>query len=599
MEQSQISETVQTTAKSHQKSLQLAVLQLPPATMVSSAISLPLNTDSCSEAIEFSMFCKALSSKPSVSKPDLKWFKKVDTRLCDKAAYHIQKIVPAFHISKSASFSCMFWAIQFLLATFESSAKLKAALVAIKANITSEPKVSLSEQRIFWALRSIVAIAPLPLGSNRPLPMAIISLCTGALLTSWVLLQTLKSSPLHVHSKDIKWALLGYAIVCLWIAIQWAPIVPGTFTDPIWLSTERVLGTDIGARLSVNPEATLTGLMHLLAYGTTFWLTFQLTRTSERAWIVIQMIAWTGTAYALYGIVVYMSGNDWITIYPKWTYQNSLTSTFVNRNSYATFAGLTLLAAVAIFVRHLSPFFALKHPLKSKIVLIVEEIVVRAGFKTLSVVSIAIALLLSTSRGGTSSTAIAFITLFILYLKGKRLKGSHFFGLFSAIAVVVTIVFLAGGNHLSKRLPDSQVQSSLEVRTDIYALTWNAILTSPWKGTGFGTFEDVFPAYRQGNDSPLILWDKAHNTYLENALELGLPAAFLLNLSIALIALQCLRGALSRKRDKIIPTLGIAATVLVGLHSFVDFSLQIPAVSILYACLMGVALSQSWSQRRS
>lgn len=99
MEQSQISETVQTTAKSHQKFLQLAVLQFPPATMVGSAIPLPLNTDSCSGQIEFSMFCKGLSSKPSASKPDLKWFKKVDTRLCDKAAYHQPNLSESFTTS--------------------------------------------------------------------------------------------------------------------------------------------------------------------------------------------------------------------------------------------------------------------------------------------------------------------------------------------------------------------------------------------------------------------------------------------------------------------------------------------------------------------
>lgn len=87
MEQSQISETVQTTAKSYQRFPQLAVLQIPPATLVGSAIPLPLNTDSCSGEIEFSTFCKALSSKPPASKSDLKWFKKADTRLCDKAAY--------------------------------------------------------------------------------------------------------------------------------------------------------------------------------------------------------------------------------------------------------------------------------------------------------------------------------------------------------------------------------------------------------------------------------------------------------------------------------------------------------------------------------
>ena len=34
---------------------------------------------------------------------------------------------------------------------------------------------------------------------------------------------------------------------------------------------------------------------------------------------------------------------------------------------------------------------------------------------------------------------------------------------------------------------------------------------------------------------------------------------------------------------------------LIGLHATLDFSLQLPAVAILYACIMGVACAQSYS----
>ncbi len=46
------------------------------------------------------------------------------------------------------------------------------------------------------------------------------------------------------------------------------------------------------------------------------------------------------------------------------------------------------------------------------------------------------------------------------------------------------------------------------------------------------------------------------------------------------------------------PCIGVAATALVGAHSFVDFSLQIPAVTATYCLLMGAACAQSWSSRR-
>jgi len=40
---------------------------------------------------------------------------------------------------------------------------------------------------------------------------------------------------------------------------------------------------------------------------------------------------------------------------------------------------------------------------------------------------------------------------------------------------------------------------------------------------------------------------------------------------------------------------GISATVLVGIHSYFDFSLQMPAVAMTYACIMGIACAQSYS----
>ena len=50
-----------------------------------------------------------------------------------------------------------------------------------------------------------------------------------------------------------------------------------------------------------------------------------------------------------------------------------------------------------------------------------------------------------------------------------------------------------------------------------------------------------------------------------------------------------------RHRDWVYPATGVAASVLVGLHAMLDFSLQLPAVAILYACIMGIACAQSFS----
>ena len=85
---------------------------------------------------------------------------------------------------------------------------------------------------------------------------------------------------------------------------------------------------------------------------------------------------------------------------------------------------------------------------------------------------------------------------------------------------------------------------------------------------------------------------------MESALELGIPAAIALILAVGTTAFYCLIGIRRRRRDVIYPAVGLAATVLVAVHSLVDFSLQIPAVAVTYSLLMGVACAQSWRSDR-
>ena len=62
----------------------------------------------------------------------------------------------------------------------------------------------------------------------------------------------------------------------------------------------------------------------------------------------------------------------------------------------------------------------------------------------------------------------------------------------------------------------------------------------------------------------------------------------------ALLAGMCLAGCLRRRRDRVFPAVGFAASVAVCAHAFVDFSLQIPAVAVTYAAVLGVGAAQSW-----
>jgi O-antigen ligase len=161
------------------------------------------------------------------------------------------------------------------------------------------------------------------------------------------------------------------------------------------------------------------------------------------------------------------------------------------------------------------------------------------------------------------------------------------------IAAIGGAFVIFSGEQVAERLSGTTFGS--DERPVIYDLTLQGISQRPWLGTGYGTFEEAFRLFRDQRVNGL--WDKAHNSYLENALELGLPAAVLLTASVGALFLRCLIGVVVRRRDAIYPAIGASATVLVAGHALVDFSLQIPAIAATYALIMGAAVAQSW--RRS
>ena len=137
------------------------------------------------------------------------------------------------------------------------------------------------------------------------------------------------------------------------------------------------------------------------------------------------------------------------------------------------------------------------------------------------------------------------------------------------------------------------VSSDAEGRINVYELTSNAVKDSPWTGFGYGAFQEGFRLYR--SEETTGIFDKTHNTYLENSFELGIPAVVSLLLALIGMAFITARGVFKRRRDWLYPATGIAAITLVAIHSFVDFSLQIPAVAIVFSAIMGAALAQATS----
>ena len=306
----------------------------------------------------------------------------------------------------------------------------------------------------------------------------------------------------------------------------------------------------------------------------------------------LQWFVWVGFAYALYGLLALFLGSDQIFWFRYRSNLVDVSSTFINRNSYATFSGLTLLGAIALYLDGVASVLRARVPSRVKARRLIKRLLGTSAPLAVAILLIATALLLTTSRAGMLSTLLGLAVLMAALNRARELRGMQTAALASCLLLGGIVVFLFSGEKVAERL--ERIEATGSGRAAVYGLVIDSIGEAPFLGTGYGTFSDVFPMIRDESVPGNTFWQRAHNTYLENALELGVPAALALFGAVGACAGYCWRGLRRRRRERIYPAIGVAATALVAAHSMVDFSLQIPAVAVAYAFLLGLGCAQSF-----
>ncbi|MEJ2123023.1 MAG: O-antigen ligase family protein, partial [Alphaproteobacteria bacterium] len=297
--------------------------------------------------------------------------------------------------------------------------------------------------------------------------------------------------------------------------------------------------------------------------------------------------------YASNGLIIEFTGAGTVQRYKNTAYRENLTSTFINRNSYAAYAGISLVLVTSLLAKRLIDTEIRAPRLATRLVLVVEQIVTHHWHLAVSWFVVATALFMTDSRAGIL-VAIVGLVVFLIAMGFSRSISSRSVRIFAVSIIAVSIaVAWVSGEDLRRRLLGGTLGN--DSRFAIYELTLDAISDSPVLGMGYGTYPQVFELYRYDRYEFLHPARKAHNTYLENALELGIPAATLLTIAVLAIVGMCTAGTRRRRRDPEYAAAAVAVSVSLGLHSLIDFSLQIPAVAATFAFLLGLGCAQSWS----
>lgn len=209
--------------------------------------------------------------------------------------------------------------------------------------------------------------------------------------------------------------------------------------------------------------------------------------------------------------------------------------------------------------------------------------------------------LLVKSRAGAASFVMATLTFLLMAAPaGAWRRGIAVLTIGYAGMLTVFVLALFGPIHDVELWFPQEIQPVLSAllkdgRVLATHVAQRMFLASPVLGTGLGTYGDLYPRM-VGDGEPLYF---AHNDYAQLLAESGL-----VGLGLSMAPAVALAGAAKyfwRHAAGVDRTLGAAAWAAlagIGIHSFFDWNLHVPANALLTCVAAGLALASGAGERR-
>jgi O-antigen ligase len=444
-------------------------------------------------------------------------------------------------------------------------------------------------------LFAVIILAPLPFGSVDPLP-----------IVAWCIALGIALSTASLGALDTRHFLIiaGVAIVVgayllvLHEQVSVRPFFSSALPDPVWQAAADALGSPLPPSVSMVRDQPVFALGAPLAAILCLLVSFIVCVDRKRAHRLLYVVAWSGSAYAVFGIAAFLIDPTKVLWMKKQAYFTVLTSTFINRNTAAVYFGSCAILWLLILVdraRNRASHNATL--LQSIVVRPHHDLRRRTIIELFALFACLVAMFLTGSRAGVVLSLLTGVTalgLFALKTIALGRKPARFMLAAACVLAIVTQVLGAG---VLGRFDNEGLASG--GRPETYRSTLAIIGNHPWLGTGLGTFAWVYPEYRSNTWTSWGVWDRAHSTPLEIASDMGLPLAAVVIAGWAGVFAVLGFGLWTRNRDQIILVAALATAGIGILHSLIDFSLQIPGFAIVVFSLVGAGLAQSFRVTRS
>jgi O-antigen ligase len=377
-----------------------------------------------------------------------------------------------------------------------------------------------------------------------------------------------RAGTLRVSRNLLQLPLAGLFIVGL---VQLLPLGPA---DAGPLATAQPVRA-----LSLDPYATRFVLVQIAALLVYFAAALVFIDSAPRLRMIVRVLTIFGFLLALFGLLQHFVSPDQI-YWLRTPYQGHPFGPFINSHHFAACMELTLALPLGLLFTGA-----------------VER--ERRFLYLFAVVLMAVALVMTNSRGGILSLAVEVLLLFILGGAirrrgdegGGRMRAALVragAGLLLVLALLASALMLGGEQSLSRLVGTVNADDPTTGRAQFWRGTAEVIKAHPIIGAGLGAFGVAYPRY-----DPLhgeLRLEQAHNDYLQilaDAGVLGGVLALFFVLALGRMGLARLNSADKFRRGTAAGALAGCGAVLV--HSFFDFPLHITSIALLFLLLAALA----------
>lgn len=427
-----------------------------------------------------------------------------------------------------------------------------------------------------FVLPALIVLAVVLGGGGTPSPLP-------EMLLEWAALATLFAA-ISLHPVDLPWPrqamVFGFALLAL-PALQLIPLPPAIWRSLPGREIEAAALDLVGSGQTwmpwtISPPRTLASLLALLVpVAALLAAALASPRSRKYGLLAVAMMALVSAGIGMGQLAG--GAHSALRFYAS-SHVEDLTGFQANRNAEADvlLIGLFALAALAV-----GQAFGRRR---------YTGLVLAGG-----AILLAGAVLLTASRAGIGllATTIAVTAVVVGYrhrawssLSARLTIGA------SALAATTAVAWTIAANPVLGRI-GARFANGSEPRPELWRDTLYVIGQYwPW-GSGLGTFVPVFVAAERLEAVDWSFPNRAHNEFLEVALEAGLPG---LALVVVLVGLLAWRWAIQMRAASSLEEraeLYFAAATLVtlGLHSIVDYPLRSMALATLAGVASGLILA--------